>query len=48
VEEPGSDRGWELDHVTFVVDIGGADQELHAVVSALNYRNLVDEPERAL
>jgi 6-pyruvoyl-tetrahydropterin synthase len=30
-----------------VVDIGRAAQELHAVVSALNYRNLDDEPEFA-
>jgi hypothetical protein len=30
------------------VDIGRAAQELHTVVSALSYRNLVDEPERTL
>ena len=29
------------------MDIGGAAQELHPVVSALSYRNLDDEPELA-
>jgi 6-pyruvoyl-tetrahydropterin synthase len=32
---------------SIVVDIGGAAQELHTVVSALSYRNLDDEPEFA-
>jgi hypothetical protein len=41
-------RSGALDADSIVVDIGGAAQELHAVVSALSYRNLVDEPERAL
>ena len=33
-----------LDTDSIVVDIGRAAQELHAVVSALSYRNLDDEP----
>jgi 6-pyruvoyl-tetrahydropterin synthase len=37
-----------LDADSIVVDIGRAAQELHTVVSALSYRNLVDEPERTL
>lgn len=41
-------RSGALDADSIVVDIGCAAQELHAVVSALSYRNLVDEPERAL
>ena len=36
-----------LDHDNIVVDIGLATQELGAVVSELNYRNLDDEPEFA-
>ncbi|MFI9803443.1 6-pyruvoyl trahydropterin synthase family protein [Streptomyces sp. NPDC052301] len=38
-------RRTELDEDNIVVDIGLATQELGAVVSALNYRNLDDEPE---
>ena len=41
-------RSEALDADSIVVDIGRAAQELHTVVSALSYRNLVDEPERAL
>ena len=41
-------RSEALDADSIVADIGRAAQELHAVVSALSYRNLVDEPERAL
>jgi 6-pyruvoyl tetrahydropterin synthase len=41
-------RSEALDADSIVVDIGCAAQELHTVVSALSYRNLVDEPERAL
>jgi hypothetical protein len=33
---------------SIVVDTGCAAQELHTVVSALSFRNLDDEPERAL
>jgi hypothetical protein len=33
---------------SIVVDVGPADQELHAVASGLSYHNLVDEPKRAL
>jgi hypothetical protein len=33
---------------SIVVNLGPADQELHAVVSGLSYHNLVGEPERAL
>ena len=33
-----------LDADNIVVDIGRATEELHAVLSALNYRNLDDEP----
>lgn len=36
-----------LDANDIVVDIGRAAEELHAVVSALSYRNLDDEPEFA-
>jgi 6-pyruvoyl-tetrahydropterin synthase len=36
-----------LDADGIVVDIGLAAQELHAIVSALSYRNLDDEPEFA-
>ncbi|KPI05577.1 6-pyruvoyl trahydropterin synthase family protein [Streptomyces mirabilis] len=38
-------RRAELDDDNIVVDIGLATQELGAVVSALNYRNLDDEPD---
>jgi hypothetical protein len=41
-------RSAALDADSIVVDIGPAAQELQAVVSALSYRTLVDEPERAL
>jgi 6-pyruvoyl-tetrahydropterin synthase len=34
-----------LDADNIVVDIGRATEELHAVLSALNYRNLDDEPD---
>jgi 6-pyruvoyl-tetrahydropterin synthase len=37
-------RRAELDADGVVVDIGRAAEELHAVVSELNYRNLDDEP----
>jgi 6-pyruvoyl-tetrahydropterin synthase len=37
-------RRAELDADGIVVDIGRATEELHAVVSELNYRNLDDEP----
>ncbi|MQY03598.1 6-pyruvoyl trahydropterin synthase family protein [Actinomadura macrotermitis] len=37
----------ELDADNIVVDIGRATQELGAVVAALNYRNLDDEPDFA-
>ncbi|NUL07249.1 6-carboxytetrahydropterin synthase [Streptomyces lunaelactis] len=37
----------ELDDDNIVVDIGLATQELNAVVAALNYRNLDDEPDFA-
>ncbi len=40
-------RSETLDADGIVVDIGRAASELHAVVSALNYRNLDDEPELA-
>ena len=40
-------RSEALDADGIVVDIGRAGQELHAVVSALSYRNLDDEPELA-
>ena len=40
-------RSEALDADGIVVDIGRAGQELHAVVSALSYRNLDDEPEFA-
>jgi 6-pyruvoyl-tetrahydropterin synthase len=40
-------RSEALDADSIVVDIGGAAQELHTVVSALSYRNLDDEPEFA-
>ena len=36
-----------LDADNIVVDIGRAAEELHAVVGALSYRNLDDEPEFA-
>jgi 6-pyruvoyl-tetrahydropterin synthase len=36
-----------LDADNIVVDIGRATEELHAVLSALNYRNLDDEPDFA-
>jgi 6-pyruvoyl-tetrahydropterin synthase len=36
-----------LDADNVVVDIGRATEELHAVLSALNYRNLDDEPDFA-
>ena len=39
--------GEALDADNIVVDIGRAAEELHAVVGALNYRNLDDEPEFA-
>ncbi|MET8411545.1 6-carboxytetrahydropterin synthase [Streptomyces sp. NPDC005195] len=38
-------RRAELDEDNIVVDIGLATQELGAVVSALNYRNLDNEPD---
>ncbi|MER6436579.1 MULTISPECIES: 6-pyruvoyl trahydropterin synthase family protein [unclassified Streptomyces] len=38
-------RRAELDDDNIVVDIGLATQELGAVVSALNYRNLDNEPD---
>jgi 6-pyruvoyl-tetrahydropterin synthase len=41
-------RSGALDADSIVVDIGGAAQELHTVVSALSSRNLDDEPERVL
>jgi 6-pyruvoyl-tetrahydropterin synthase len=37
-------RRAELDADNIVVDIGRAAEELHAVLAALNYRNLDDEP----
>jgi 6-pyruvoyl-tetrahydropterin synthase len=40
-------RRAELDADGIVVDIGRAAEELHAVVSELNYRNLDDEPALA-
>jgi 6-pyruvoyl-tetrahydropterin synthase len=40
-------RRAELDADGVVVDIGRAAEELHAVVSELNYRNLDDEPALA-
>ncbi|MFD8073703.1 6-pyruvoyl tetrahydropterin synthase family protein [Streptomyces sp. NPDC059718] len=40
-------RRQELDADNIVVDIGLATQELGAVLAALNYRNLDDEPEFA-
>ena len=40
-------RSEALDADNIVVDIGGAAQELHTVVSALSYRRLDDEPEFA-
>ena len=40
-------RSEALDADGIVVDIGRATEELHAVVSALSYRNLDDEPEFA-
>lgn len=40
-------RREELDDDNIVVDIGLATQELGAVVSELNYRNLDDEPDFA-
>jgi len=40
-------RSEALDADGIVVDIGRAAQELHAVVSALSYRNLDDEAEFA-
>jgi 6-pyruvoyl-tetrahydropterin synthase len=36
-----------LDADNVVVDIGRATEELHAVLSALNYRNLDEEPDFA-
>jgi 6-pyruvoyl-tetrahydropterin synthase len=36
-----------LDADNIVVDIGRATEELHAVLSALNYRHLDDEPDFA-
>jgi 6-pyruvoyl-tetrahydropterin synthase len=41
-------RSEALDTDSIVVDIGRGAHELHAVVSALSHRNLVDEPARAL
>ena len=41
-------RSEALDADSIVVDIGRAAEELPTVASALSYRNLVDEPERAL
>ena len=40
-------RSEALDADGIVVDIGRAAQELHAVVGALSYRNLDEEPEFA-
>ena len=40
-------RRADLDADNIVVDIGRATEELHAVVSALSYRNLDDEPDFA-
>jgi 6-pyruvoyl-tetrahydropterin synthase len=40
-------RRADLDADGVVVDIGRAAEELHAVVSELNYRNLDDEPSLA-
>ena len=40
-------RRSDLDADNIVVDIGRAGQELAAVVGALNYRNLDDEPDFA-
>jgi 6-pyruvoyl-tetrahydropterin synthase len=40
-------RRAELDADGIVVDLGRAAEELHAVVSELNYRNLDDEPALA-
>jgi 6-pyruvoyl-tetrahydropterin synthase len=40
-------RRGDLDADGIVVDIGRAAEELHAVVSELNYRNLDDEPALA-
>ena len=40
-------RSETLDADGIVVDIGRAAEELHAVVSALSYRNLDEEPEFA-
>ena len=40
-------RSVALDADNIVVDIGRATEELHAVVSALSYRNLDDEPDFA-
>ena len=40
-------RRGELDADGIVVDIGRAAEELHTVVSELNYRNLDDEPALA-
>jgi len=40
-------RRAELDADGIVVDIGRASEELHAVVSELNYRNLDDEAKLA-
>jgi 6-pyruvoyl-tetrahydropterin synthase len=40
-------RSADLDADGVVVDIGRAAEELHAVVSQLNYRNLDDEPALA-
>src|SRR5688572_17802769 len=37
-------RRHELDPDGLVVDIGLASEQLHAVLAALNYRNLDDEP----
>src|SRR6187431_3082904 len=37
----------ELDADNIVVDIGRASEALHAVVGALGYRNLDDEPDFA-
>ena len=41
-------RSEAFDADSIVVDIGRGAHELHAVVSALSHRNLVDEPARAL
>ena len=40
-------RSESLDADNIVVDIGRAAQELHAVVGALSYRNLDDQPDFA-